>query len=83
MLTAWRNETDGSSYLLTTTALQPTFGKIYGIFNIKYTYLIAVGIFELGSLVTAAAPTSNAFIVGRALAGVRGGAPYRLSPTLA
>ncbi|KAG0648700.1 MFS acetylaranotin efflux transporter ataA, partial [Hyphodiscus hymeniophilus] len=38
----------GSSYLLTATALQPTFGRIYTIFSIKYTFLTAIVIFELG-----------------------------------
>jgi MFS family permease len=60
----------GAAYLLTTTALQPTYGSIYRTFNIKYTFLAAVFVFELGSLVCALAPNSNAFIVGRALAGV-------------
>lgn len=60
----------GASYLLTTTALQPTYGTIYATFDIKYTYLVAVALFELGSLVCATAPTSNAFIVGRAIAGI-------------
>lgn len=36
----------GSAYLLTETALQPTFGNIYKYFNIKAVYLISVIIFE-------------------------------------
>ncbi|GAB1315837.1 Efflux pump roqT [Madurella fahalii] len=60
----------GAAYLLTTTALQPAYGSLYRMFSVKYTYLTAVALFELGSLVCAVAPTSNAFIVGRALAGV-------------
>ncbi|PVH89679.1 MFS general substrate transporter [Cadophora sp. DSE1049] len=60
----------GSSYLLTATALQPTFGRIYTIFDIKYTFMTAIVIFEIGSLVCATAPTSNALIVGRAIAGM-------------
>jgi MFS family permease len=59
----------GSSYLLTTTSLQPSFGKIYTYFDIKYTYLIAVVIFEAGSVICAAATSSPMFIVGRAVAG--------------
>jgi hypothetical protein len=59
----------GSSYLLTTTSLQPSFGKIYTYFDIKYTYLIAVVIFEVGSVICAAATSSPMFIVGRAVAG--------------
>ncbi|CAL3969366.1 unnamed protein product [Diplocarpon coronariae] len=60
----------GSSYLLTATALQPTFGRIYTIFDIKYTFMTAIAIFEIGSLVCATAPNSNALIVGRAIAGM-------------
>ncbi|TDL27600.1 putative major facilitator superfamily transporter [Rickenella mellea] len=60
----------GSSYLLTTTSLQPSFGRIYTYFNIKWTYLIALVIFELGSVICAAAKNSPMLIVGRAIAGV-------------
>lgn len=60
----------GSAYLLTTTALQPMYGTIYKYFNVKIAYLVAVFIFEIGSLISAVAPSSVAFIVGRAIAGV-------------
>ncbi|POR35183.1 Putative HC-toxin efflux carrier TOXA [Tolypocladium paradoxum] len=60
----------GSAYLLTTTALQPMYGAVYKLFNVKLVYLGAVFIFEIGSLISAAAPTSTAFIVGRAIAGI-------------
>ncbi|OTB09513.1 hypothetical protein M426DRAFT_70740 [Hypoxylon sp. CI-4A] len=60
----------GSSYLLTSTALQPLYGKVYRIFDIKLAFLGAVALFELGSLVSAAAPSSTVFIVGRAVAGM-------------
>ncbi|EHK23895.1 uncharacterized protein TRIVIDRAFT_58016 [Trichoderma virens Gv29-8] len=60
----------GSSYLLTTTALQPMYGAIYKYFNVKWTYLAAIFIFEIGSLLSAVAPSSKALIVGRAIAGI-------------
>jgi len=60
----------GAAYLLSTTALQPTYGSLYHMFSVKWTYLFAIFIFEVGSLVCALAPTSNAFIVGRAVAGI-------------
>ncbi|EFX02951.1 major facilitator superfamily transporter toxin efflux pump [Grosmannia clavigera kw1407] len=60
----------GASYLLTSTAMQPIFGTVYRLFNVKATFLAAVIVFELGSLVSAVAPTSIAFIVGRAIAGL-------------
>ena len=59
----------GSSYLLTTTALQPSFGRIYTYFNVKYTYLFALCLFELGSIICASARNSVMLIVGRAVAG--------------
>jgi hypothetical protein len=59
----------GSSYLLTTTALQPSFGRIYTYFDVKWTYCIAIGIFEIGSILCAAANSSVMLIVGRAVAG--------------
>ncbi|KAL8836551.1 MAG: hypothetical protein Q9170_002871 [Blastenia crenularia] len=60
----------GSAYLLTTCAFQLLFGKFYTFFSIKWVYLVAIGIFELGSLVCGAAPTSVALIIGRAIAGI-------------
>jgi MFS family permease len=59
----------GSSYLLTTTALQPSLGCIYTYFNVKYTYIFAVMLSEVGSLICAAATDSVMLIVGRAIAG--------------
>ncbi|KAI2636629.1 major facilitator superfamily domain-containing protein [Xylaria nigripes] len=60
----------GSAYLLTSTAFMPLYGTIYSLFHIKYVFVIAVSLFELGSLVSAAAPSSTVFIVGRAVAGL-------------
>lgn len=60
----------GASYLLTTCAFQLLFGKFYTFFSIKWVYLVAIGIFELGSLICGAAPNSVALIIGRAIAGV-------------
>ncbi|KIW09810.1 hypothetical protein PV08_11911 [Exophiala spinifera] len=59
----------GSSYLLTTTSLQPSFGKIYTYFNVKWTYMLALIIFEFGSVLCGAAVNSTMLIVGRAIAG--------------
>lgn len=59
-----------ASYLFTSSAFQLLFGKMFTIFSIKVVYLIAIAIFEVGSLICAAAPNSGAFIAGRAIAGV-------------
>ncbi|KAL8666226.1 MAG: hypothetical protein Q9168_007534 [Polycauliona sp. 1 TL-2023] len=60
----------GSAYLLTICAFQLAFGKCYSIFSIKSVFLTAIAIFELGSLICGVAPSSNALIIGRAIAGM-------------
>ncbi|UZJ57634.1 hypothetical protein CBS101457_006954 [Exobasidium rhododendri] len=60
----------GSAYLLTSTAFQPLFGRMYQSFDIKLVYLTALCIFELGSLICGVAQDSTTFIVGRAIAGL-------------
>lgn len=39
-------------------------------FSSKWTFIIIIVIFEIGSILCAAAPTSIAFIIGRAIAGI-------------
>lgn len=63
----------GSAYLLATCAFQLMFGKFYMFYSIKTVFLTAVGLFEIGSAVCGAAPSSVAFIVGRAIAGIGAG----------
>lgn len=60
----------GSAYLLTTCSFQLFFGKVYTFYSIKWVYLSAIVIFEVGSVVCGAAPNSVALIVGRAVAGL-------------
>lgn len=50
-------------------SFQPTFGKMYTFFNLKWIYLGAGVLFEVGSIICAAAPNSATFILGRAVAG--------------
>jgi MFS family permease len=45
-------------------------GKIFKYFSAKWTLVVLVGIFTVGTVLCAAAPTSNAFIVGRAISGI-------------
>ncbi|TAQ89109.1 hypothetical protein B7494_g2571 [Chlorociboria aeruginascens] len=56
-----------SAYLLTTSAFQLIYGRIYTFYSPKWVLLVAIGIFELGSTVCGAAPNSDAFIIGRAI----------------
>lgn len=62
----------GSAYMATTAAFQLIWGRIYRANPVKPTFLIAVLIFEVGSAVCGAAPSSKGFIVGRAIAGAGG-----------
>ncbi|KAK3383723.1 major facilitator superfamily domain-containing protein [Lasiosphaeria ovina] len=59
----------GSAYLLTACAFQPVFGRIFVLFSVKKSYLLAMFFFELGSLLCGVAPDSMTLIIGRAIAG--------------
>ncbi|KAF7193418.1 MFS-type efflux pump MFS1, partial [Pseudocercospora fuligena] len=72
----------GSAYLLTTTSLQPSFGKIYTYFDVKWVYISALLIFELGSILCAAATSSMMLIIGRAVAGVGAAALFSGAMTI-
>ncbi|KAI1082704.1 putative efflux pump [Whalleya microplaca] len=60
----------GSAYLLTTAALQLLFGKLYTFLSLKWVFLTAIGIFELGSLICGVSLNSTTLIVGRAVSGL-------------
>ncbi|USP81914.1 hypothetical protein yc1106_09188 [Curvularia clavata] len=60
----------GSAFFVTTAATQASWGKLYTFFPLKWTYLVSIGLFELGSVICGAAPSSVALIIGRAICGV-------------
>ncbi|KAH0848459.1 GliA [Fonsecaea pedrosoi] len=70
----------GASYFMTfggapsliKSGFQSTWGKLYKYFPIKLWFLIAVFIFEIGSLICGVAPGPTTLIVGRAIAGLGG-----------
>jgi MFS family permease len=45
------------------------WGKVYKFWDLKWVYLLSIGIFEVGSLICAVAPNSPALIAGRAITG--------------
>jgi hypothetical protein len=49
---------------------QPLTGKIYTYFPLKYSFLVFLGTFELGSLICALAKSSAMLVIGRAVAGM-------------
>ncbi|KAG6024832.1 hypothetical protein E4U41_001678 [Claviceps citrina] len=60
----------GSAYMLSTSACQLLFGRIYRFHSTRWIFLATIVVFEAGSALCGAAPSSDAFIVGRAIAGV-------------
>ncbi|KAL4959568.1 MDR family MFS transporter [Aspergillus stella-maris] len=60
----------GSAYMLTAASFNPVFGRIYQLYSTKWTFLISLVVFEVGSALCGAAPNSTAFIIGRAIAGL-------------
>ncbi|KAJ6790271.1 hypothetical protein PWT90_06587 [Aphanocladium album] len=59
-----------SAFLLPLCVLQLSFGLVLKYYSTKYTLFILTAVFEIGSVVCAAAPNSNALIVGRAITGI-------------
>lgn len=71
-----------SSYMLTLSAFQLFFGKLYTFFSVKWMFLMAIFWFEVGSAICGAAPNSTSLIVGRAIAGFGGLSQTRISKIL-
>ncbi|CAD6584472.1 MAG: hypothetical protein CYPHOPRED_002732 [Cyphobasidiales sp. Tagirdzhanova-0007] len=59
----------GSAYFMTSTALQPFYGRLYRM-DLKWPFISCIVIFEIGSIICATAHNSKTFIVGRSIAGV-------------
>ena len=55
---------------MTNGGFQSSWGKAYKYFNLKFTFLTSVFVFELGSLICAVARDSTTFIIGRAINGL-------------
>ncbi|KAF2708719.1 putative MFS transporter [Pleomassaria siparia CBS 279.74] len=60
----------GSAMFFPLAATQSLWGKAYKYFPVKLVFLFSILVFELGSLICALAPSSDAFIAGRAVTGV-------------
>ncbi|KAF6820853.1 major facilitator superfamily transporter [Colletotrichum plurivorum] len=62
----------GSGFLLTLAAFVSLWGKAFKHASIKWVFLAAIFIFEVGSLVCGVAQNSTTLIVGRAIQGLGG-----------
>lgn len=47
-----------SAYMLTTGCFQLLFGRLYATFSTKWVFIGAISVFEIGSLLCAATPSS-------------------------
>ncbi|KAK6458842.1 MDR transporter [Scheffersomyces xylosifermentans] len=63
-----------SGYLLPMATLAPSYGKISIAFGRKYTLLVGVIIFEIGSLISGLSNSMSMLIGGRVIQGIGGGA---------
>ncbi|EED11989.1 efflux pump antibiotic resistance protein, putative [Talaromyces stipitatus ATCC 10500] len=61
-----------SAFFLTMAVFQGPWGKLYKYSSVKYTFLVAILTFELGTLGCAVSSNSAGFIAGRAVAGIGG-----------
>ncbi|KAI9695392.1 MAG: hypothetical protein M1820_008647 [Bogoriella megaspora] len=66
----------GTGFPLGSIATILTYGKAYGMFNVKWLYIGSVLLFSVGSAVCGAAPNMNSLIVGRVIAGAGGAGVY-------
>jgi MFS family permease len=64
------------AFLIGAAATNLVWGKVFGQFHTKWTYILCVTLFEVGSAVCGSAPSMNALIVGRAICGVGGAGMY-------
>lgn len=64
------------AFLLSATATNLLWGRMYGHINAKWFYIFHVTLFEVGSAICGASPSINVMILGRAIAGVGGSGLY-------
>ena len=57
-------------------ALQSVFGHLYADYSVKVVYIVAIVIFEIGSVICATAESSKTLIVRRPIAGGGGAGLY-------
>jgi EmrB/QacA subfamily drug resistance transporter len=71
-----------TAYLVCGTVATPLFGKLSDIYGRRRMMLISVGLFVVGSVACALAPTMPALIAARALQGLGGGGILPLAQTV-
>jgi EmrB/QacA subfamily drug resistance transporter len=69
------------AYLLSSTVVSPLYGKLSDIHGRRAMMLLALGLFVVGSVASAAAPDMATLIAGRTLQGIGGGGIVPLTQT--
>ncbi|KAI8611946.1 major facilitator superfamily domain-containing protein [Chytriomyces sp. MP71] len=69
----------GTGFFLSATAFIPIFGQMADVFGRKATFLFAIFIFELGSLLCGASQSIDMLIISRVIAGVGGAGVFTLT----
>ncbi|KAH6846935.1 major facilitator superfamily domain-containing protein [Chaetomium sp. MPI-CAGE-AT-0009] len=63
-------------FLLGGAAVVLPFGRLFGLFDAKWLYILSALLFNIGSALCGAAPNMDALIIGRVLAGMGGNGMY-------
>ncbi|KAI8607604.1 major facilitator superfamily domain-containing protein [Chytriomyces sp. MP71] len=67
-----------TAYFLSATAFIPVYGQLADVFGRKSVFLLAITIFEIGSLLCGVATSMNMLIAARAVAGLGGSGIFSL-----
>ena len=60
-------------YMLALTSFMPIMGKLADLFGHKKIYMVCMGLFMLGSIVSGLAPSMTVLLIGRAVQGIGAG----------
>jgi len=71
-----------TGYLLTATAVTPLYGKLADIYGRRLVIFSSIGIFLVGSVVCAIAPSMIFLVLGRGIQGIGGGGLIALAMTV-
>ncbi|KAI1780037.1 major facilitator superfamily domain-containing protein [Hypoxylon cercidicola] len=66
----------GAGFPLGSVCVILLLGRLYNMFNTKWNLIVTVVLFEVGSAICGSAPSMNAMIVGRVIAGTGGSGIY-------
>ncbi|OWZ29452.1 multidrug resistance protein fnx1 [Cryptococcus neoformans AD2-60a] len=72
----------GTAYMLSVCCFTPIYGRLCNIIGRQHSMLLALAIFTTGNLLCAVAPSMEALIAARALAGMGGGGLSTVGSTI-